>query len=209
MQPPPRHQALHQEAAFMGIQTKNFEVANAGAIEPANQLSDLSIRCLLRTLSATLPPNVADSPEIAAEKWEAARELFFFLQPRNPVEAVLAARAVAAHFATLDLYARAALPGTSDEKVLRLRGKAITESRSFDTALRDLDNRHEVAAKIAAAREAAPPSPHRAPIPPMRPEPPIPPEKPGAHDRPRNADPTPATGWRARLAGRSATPPGP
>jgi hypothetical protein len=193
----------------MGMQAKDFEVANAGASEPASQLSDLSIRCLLRTLAATLPPNVADSPEIAAEKWEAARELFFFLQPRNPVEAVLAARAVAAHFATLDLYARAAVPGTSDDKVLRLRGKAITESRSFDAALRDLDNRHEAAAQIAAAREATPPSAHRVPIPPMRPERPIPPEKPGANDRPRTVDPAPATGWRARLAGRSAAPPGP
>jgi hypothetical protein len=144
----------------MDMQTPDFETADPTAAQPGRSLSRVSMRCLLRILSTTLPANAGDNAEIAAEKWELARELFFAMEPTNAIEAVLAARAVAAQFATMDLYARAAQPGTTDEKMLRLRGKAIAESRSFDVALRELDKRHAQAAKAAkAAADALRPGP--------------------------------------------------
>jgi hypothetical protein len=160
----------------MDMQTPDFETAapdttNAG---PGTQISPVMLRCLLRILSTTLPGSGSDSAEFAADKWEMAREVFFSLEPRNPVEAVLAARAVAAHFATLDLYARAAVSGTSDEKAMRLRAKAKAETRTFDTSLDEIERRHAQAKKDAAVRDAAP----RRPMPPPMPAP-IPPRLPG------------------------------
>jgi len=151
-------------AAFMAMHTADFDAA-AQPIEPETGLSRAALRCLLRILASALPAADSHDREFAADRWDLARELFFAMGPRNAVEASLAARAVAAHFAAMDLYARAALPGTSDEKAMRLRGKAIAESRSFDTALRDIDKRHVLAAK---AEKAPPPRPAAAPIPQAR-----------------------------------------
>jgi hypothetical protein len=139
----------------MDILTPDFDFAEPASDEPDSPLSRIFIRSLLQSLSAALPANGGDSQDIVADRWEAAREMFFAMQPRNPIEAALAARAVAAHFATMDMYARAAAPGTSDEKALRLRGSAIAASRSFDTALRTLEKRQ------TKSREPA-----KAPVPP-------------------------------------------
>jgi hypothetical protein len=149
----------------MDMQRPDIETVEPPTTGACNQLSRVALRCLLRILSTTLPVNGGDSAEIAAEKWELARELFFAMEPTNAIEAMLAARAVAAQFATLDLYARAAQSGTADDKMLRLRAKAIAESRSSDAALRELDKRHAQAAKAAiAAEKASRPRPERQPV---------------------------------------------
>jgi hypothetical protein len=175
--------SLQKGAAFMDMQTPDFETAEAATAAPS-QLSRIATRCMLRMLAATLPTKASDDQEIAAEKWETARELFFAMRPRNPVEAALAARAVAAHFAAMDLRARAAQPGTSDEKAMRLHGKANAESRSFDAALRELGKRHAEAAKAAAAAETPPPKPARpAPSLPSQAAHPTPAARPGIDER--------------------------
>jgi hypothetical protein len=48
------------------------------------------------------------------------------------MEAALAARAIAAHFAAMDGFARAAKPGMSDDKAVRLRVNASAAGRMFD-----------------------------------------------------------------------------
>jgi hypothetical protein len=159
----------------MDMQTPDFETAEpATTAGPGSKISPVMFRCLLRILSTTLPGNGNDSPEFAADKWEMAREVFFSMEPRNPVEAVLAARAVAAQFATLDLYARAAVSGTSDEKAMRLRAKAKAEARTFDTSLLEIQRRHAQAKKDAAVYDAAPRMPSPAPMPPRPPGRPTP-----------------------------------
>jgi hypothetical protein len=70
-----------------------------------------------------------------------ARAAIEALQPRDIVEAMLAARIIAAHHATMDGYQRAAQPGISDAVAVRLRNNAIAAARSFDAAMRMLEKR--------------------------------------------------------------------
>jgi hypothetical protein len=134
----------------MDMQIPDIETAEPPTAGASSQISRVALRCLLRILSTTLPSSSSDSAESAGEKWELARELFFAMEPINAIEGMLAARAVAAQFAAMDLYARAAQSGLADDKMLRLRAKAIAESRSSDATLRELDRRHAQAAKEAA-----------------------------------------------------------
>ncbi len=131
----------------------------AGA--PESALSHSLLKCLLRGLAATLPDAGDADAEVAAEIREVACELFFAMQPRNPIEAATAARAVAAHFASMDMFARAARSGTSNDTALRLRANATTASRSFDAAARTLAKRPTkpatAPASVEPARESAPP----------------------------------------------------
>jgi hypothetical protein len=118
----------------------------AARAEPATgdateELPALFVDMLLDSLSTTIPGHVDDGPAMQIGRWRAARMLFEAMRARTPVEAVLAARAVAAHYASMDMYARAAQRDTTDEKALRLRSSANAASRSFDTALRTLEKR--------------------------------------------------------------------
>src|SRR4051812_4009379 len=101
-----------------------------------DELSPRLLDRLLRGLAAALP---------SAEDLDAAEELFFAMQPRDAVEAAAAVRAVAAHFASMDMYARAARAGMSDDTVLKLRASANTCSRTVDAALRGRRRRTEPA----------------------------------------------------------------
>ena len=58
------------------------------------------------------------------------------LHPADAKEAAQAARAIAAHFAAIDGFARAAKPGMSDETVIKLRGNALAASRLSDALVR-------------------------------------------------------------------------
>ena len=58
-----------------------------------------------------------------------ATELLQSMQPADSREAAMAVQAIAASFAALDGFARAARPGISDETAIRLRGSALTAAR--------------------------------------------------------------------------------
>ena len=151
----------------MNMQRPDFPADQATPGEPEPGLSRIFIKSLLQSLSGTLPASAGADPEAWAEQWEAARELFYALRPRDPVEAVLAARVVTAHHAMMDMNARAALPGATDEKVLRLRASAAAASRSFDVAMRTLEKRQKPAAE-PATQPAAQRQPKRGSEPPRR-----------------------------------------
>lgn len=168
------------------------DTAAETAAEDESPLSRVFIRSLLRALAATLPNDDRTTAEITDDMWEMARELFFDMHPNSAIEAVYAARAVAAHFAAMDMYARAAKPEMSNEKVLRLRNSAIAASRSFDTALRRMELRQ--------ARPTARPTHYLAP-------PTMPPARLGAQGKQPNQ--TSPAGWRARFTARPASAPGP
>jgi hypothetical protein len=73
------------------------EPITAEADQPLNRSFATHV---LDTLSRTLPAGANDDPEAQVDRWEAARALLVAMRPRDPVEAALAARAVAAHFAS-------------------------------------------------------------------------------------------------------------
>ena len=95
------------------------------------------VAMLIDTLAAMVPGSDTDAPT-GEKRRDIARLLFETLQPRNAVEAMLAARAIAAHHACMDNFIRAARPGMSDTTVIRLRGNALAAGRSFDAVLRGL-----------------------------------------------------------------------
>lgn len=112
----------------MSTQIPDDEISTA-IVEHQLSLSATLLRCLLRQLAVALPL-ARDTPEaIAAEDHQAARELFFAMRPRDPEEAAAAVRAVTAHFAAMDLHARASRPGLGDETAMRLRARANASAR--------------------------------------------------------------------------------
>ena len=180
----------------MDTQTPDFETA-----APAPGISRIFIKRLLRKLAATLPIDAHEIPEEFAEEWEAARELFYSMQPRDPLEAALAARAVACHYRNMDMLARAAKPDVSDEKVLRLSATAAAAGRSFDAAVRMLEKRHKPAAEAA-------PKPTRQPARQPEPVPEPTPVTPVELFQPRDKYGKPIPDWRFEwmtMAQRRAT----
>jgi hypothetical protein len=105
---------------------------------PPDHLFASFVALLLDTLAKMVPGNEGD-PNAGAARLNIAHVLFDAFKPRDAIEAMLAARAVGAHFATMDAYVRAAQPGVSDERATRLRANAIAASRSFDVVLRTLE----------------------------------------------------------------------
>jgi hypothetical protein len=97
----------------------------------------------------------------ADDRRSAARAAVEALKPCDIVEAMLAARMIAAHQATMDGYQRAMQPGVGDAEAVRLRNNAIAAARSFDSALRTLEKRRQAPAEAPAKprRHAAPPKP--------------------------------------------------
>ena len=79
----------------------------------------------------------ATAEEIGLRR-RAALQTIAALRPRDPVEAMLAARCVAAHYATMDALRVAAQPNQPVDATLRLRGKAIGLARMMDQTRRDL-----------------------------------------------------------------------
>ena len=156
----------------------DMQTPDSTTSEPATdevRLSPIFLKRLLKKLARTLPVDPQEHPEEFAEEWEAARELFFDMQPRTPLEATLAARAVALNLRSMDLLDRAARPGTTDEKAQRLTATAIAAGRSFDAALKILEKRRAKQASDTArpartrpgmpARNAAQPSADQQPEP--------------------------------------------
>jgi hypothetical protein len=106
------------------------------AIDPDGPFSRIFTKRLLQSLAATMPMGTRDGSPEWGEKWDATRELFFALNPRNPADAQLAAIGIASAQSAMDNFARAAQPGMSDDQVMRLRGRALSAGRAYATVLR-------------------------------------------------------------------------
>ncbi len=135
------------------------------------------ITMLIDTL-AVMVPGGSDDADTKEVRRNVARLLFEAFQPRDAIEAMAAARAVAAHHAAMDSFTRAAQPGVSDEKVIRLRANALAAGRTVEAALRARDKRRKEPAVAETQAPAQPPAvnrePPRQPIveqAPMRPSP--------------------------------------
>jgi len=132
------------------------------------QTSPLDPRFIALLLDSLLKVLTGETDQDNAARREIARILFAAFKPADAIEATLAVRAVAAHFAAMEDFARAARPDTSDEKALRLHGRALAAGRSFDTAVRILDKRHkappQAATQATAAKRALAPAAKPTPV---------------------------------------------
>jgi hypothetical protein len=108
---------------------------------PTLSLAPATLTAMLRTTIDTLPHH-PDAPEAEqAVQRRAAFEVIAALRPRDALEALLAARVVAAHYHTMDAFRCAAQRDLPINLLLRYQGKAIALSRLMTTTLRDLDKR--------------------------------------------------------------------
>jgi hypothetical protein len=160
---------------------------------------------LIATLAGTWPDGSAE------ERRGAALAALQALQPRDMIEAMLAARMIAAHHATMDGYRRAMQPGVSDAEAVRLRNNAIAAARSFDAALRTLEKRQGPSEKPSQPDRQAARVQHAPPAPPASGETPPDAETPIVRRRqyvPRNKNGEPIALWRFEdmtMAQRRAT----
>jgi hypothetical protein len=104
------------------------------------------------------PPGTSEGEKAARR--EGALELLAALHPRNPVEATIAAGIVAAHYAAMDCFRRAARGDVSVDLHLRIMGKAIALCRMIDRGMRDLARRQgglgvQPAVRPASVRSAS------------------------------------------------------
>ena len=96
---------------------------------------------VVRTVLAVLPVNPDDSTAETEQQRLAALLAVAALAPRDPLEAILAARAVAAHHVAMACLGRSTQADVSDKIAVRLRNSAVSLSHMFDTALRLLERR--------------------------------------------------------------------
>jgi hypothetical protein len=151
---------------------------------------------MIETLAGAWPGESAEDPR------HAARASLEALKPHDLIEAMLAARMIAAHHATMDGYRRAMQPGVSDAEAVRLRNNAIAAARSFDAALRTLEKRRQ-----APADAPAKPRRHAAPSLPDVPDAVAPiPHRPRFQPRDKSGNPIPRWRWEdMTMAQRRAT----
>ena len=128
----------------------------ASPVDPAT--TALLLECL------PVPPG-ASLVEIAQRR-QTALEMAAELRPRDPVEAAMAVRVVAAHYGVMDSFrcaAQAELPGPL---MIQHQGRAVALSRLMDTTLRALEQRQTRPAlrpaampEVEAVRQAPPAPP--------------------------------------------------
>jgi hypothetical protein len=120
---------------------------------------------LIDALAKTIPADPDQNPATREAGLAMARTLLEAWRPADTMEAALAARAIAAHLAAMDSFARAAKPGTSDEKAVRLRVNALAAGRMFDRQFQICRRQRQpapVRTPAAHVAEAVSRAPHRA-----------------------------------------------
>lgn len=171
-------------------------------IQPAT-LDTATIEATINGILDSLPTGPDATPAQVAAQRHAALMAVAELAPATSMQAMLAAQAVAAHYAALDNFRRAAQPEVEDALAVRLRINAAAMSRLMLVALRDLRDQQSGAANHAAAPQIREAAIQSAP-PAARPEvPPATPVAKAANQQPaaKAADQQPAA-----PAGRPATP---
>jgi hypothetical protein len=122
-------------------------------------LDPATLTTLLRTTVDTLPhhPNASEA-EKAAER-AAASAVITALRPRDPVEAMLVARLVAAHYAAMDALRCASRSDLPPVLHLRYQDKALALTRMTTTLLHELTRRQAGPALQPVALPASVPAP--------------------------------------------------
>ena len=122
---------------------------------PALPLDAASLAAMQRATLEALPPRAGATEVENAAQREGALAFLAALLPRNPVEATLAAGIVAAHYAAMECFRRAARTDMPLDLHLRTVGKAIALRRMSDVGMRDLARRQGGFAVQPAAQRAS------------------------------------------------------
>ena len=149
----------------------------------------------LTTIYAALHLDPDRTPAQHQTRREAAAEMFAALHPRDPIEAAYAARAVAAHYASMECLRRAVLPDTPHNLADRLYGKALSLSRmstDMDRTIRKRQAETPCAQRQPAAQPSMPAPPLSAAAPPPPPAAVIPGNPVGRQDPMSSEHPSPA-----------------
>jgi hypothetical protein len=80
---------------------------------------------MVASVTASLMTDPDSSPEDRHIQLQAANEALLQLDPRNALEAMLAARVVSTHHTAMDTFRRAARPGLADAACLKLQNTAL------------------------------------------------------------------------------------
>jgi hypothetical protein len=107
--------------------------------DPSCHLNLTTLAVMVRTALDALPVSPDSPAEDIASQQQAALCAIAAFAPRDPVEAMLAARATVTHHAIMECFRRAMLPDVGDALAIRLRNNALALSRLFTTTLRELE----------------------------------------------------------------------
>ena len=92
----------------------------------------------LATIFGALRHDPERTPAQFQVQRDAGAALIAALRPHDPVEAAYAARATAAHYASMECFRRAILPDTPDNAAIRWHGRAMALSRMNKDMIREL-----------------------------------------------------------------------
>jgi hypothetical protein len=140
---------------------------------PSTQLDLAVIDATVCGVLDTLPRSPDASPEETAVLRQAALMTIAALDPATPLQAMLAAQVIAAHYAMLDDLRRAMLPEATGAMAVRLRSNSVAMSRLMIATLRELRAMQAEDAPCMAAPQpgkvvvarTAPAAPQPAPVP--------------------------------------------
>ena len=111
---------------------------------PTRQLYPIPARAL-RAMAFTLPRPGDDEPATAwQEELQVALDTLAALDPRNPIEAILAIQLIAANAGALDAQRLAFEPGAPESQAHRQRASATAMTRTATTALRLLQQQQKL-----------------------------------------------------------------
>ncbi len=141
-------------------------------LDPANRA------VLLDSVFDALPLPPDTPPELIAAQRAAAVKFISALDPGDPIEAMLVARYVAAHYACVAAFHEVMQGDHPPNLHMRFVGKAIALARLTASMMRDLHRRQANRRLPAVAPPARAPAPHTQPTPtaaqPARPTVPVP-----------------------------------
>jgi hypothetical protein len=123
---------------------------------------------IARSVMATLWHDEEEEPEETEGRFAASLTMLEAFHPRDHLECMLAAQAVAAHNMIMDLHHRITKPDVTEPIAIKLRGNIAQIARTFSLTLHDLERRQ---AKPLPER----PPPEAMPAPPVAPPPVAPP----------------------------------
>lgn len=94
---------------------------------------------ILRLTAATVVDDEMMTDEERHDRWAAAEQALMSFVPSEPVEAMYAAQAVAAHTAAMECLRKAMMHYQTETTRIRLRSNATSLMRSFNAIMRALE----------------------------------------------------------------------
>ncbi len=135
----------------------------------AADLDPAILEPLLDMIMDASPALPNETEQDRATRRNVARLAVLALRPTDPFQAMLAAQTVAAHYAIMDAFRRAAPLDVPDNVAARLRSNAVSLTRTMHATMRRLREQQGLIAPKPAATPTHPAQP--APTPPSRPTP--------------------------------------